>query len=138
MNVLTYNNGLLYQVSREDGSTGTVSDGFGAPSDALPVIDGDLMFFGYQKGGLGAINLKTGALEFNDNLDGKLILTAFTACSGKAPPDYEKFQFLYFGTSDEVVKYDVIGREIVWTKNTKSIPSLGAPVVDNWQQVLVR
>ena len=66
-------------MSREDGSTGTVSESFGPPSDALPVIDGDFMFFGYQKGGLGAIDLKSGTLAFSDNLDGKLILTAFTA-----------------------------------------------------------
>lgn len=142
INVLTYNNGYLYQYDRETGQATEPEPAkaeFTAPSDAFPVLDqkDNILYFGFQTGGLGAINLATHTLEFQDELDKSLILTAMTLCAGQMAPDYEEFKTLYFGTQEEVVKYDVLERKIVWKKDMKAIPSLGAPVLDNWGQLIV-
>ena len=143
INVLTYNNGYLYQYDRETGQATEPEPAkaeFTAPSDAFPVLDqkDNILYFGFQTGGLGAINLATHTLEFQDDLDKSLILTAMTLCAGQMAPDYEEFKALYFGTQEEVVKYDVLERKLVWKKDMKAIPSLGAPVLDNWGQLIVR
>ena len=143
LNILTYNTGFLYQFDPEDGETDEEDMGekgeYKAPSDGFPVFDNrdGILFFGYQTGGLAGINTETYELDLEDDLDGKLILTAMTLCSGQGAPDYEPFKDLYFGTQDEVVKYDVLAKEIVWVKSLKDIPALGAPVLDNWGQLLV-
>jgi len=126
--VLTYNHGFLYEYDRITGASRMpYKTGIAAPSDAYPTIDTERkkLYFGLQSGGIGQINLINRSLQFTDALDGRRVLTALTLCTDK------KVQVLYFGTSDEIIKYDVIREAIIWEKKCDSMPGAGAPVVDH-------
>ena len=90
------------------------------------------MYFGLQEGGIGQINLENRKLEFSDSLGGRRILSGITLCS------YETGDFLYFGTKNDFVKFDLGAKEVSWTKKLKSTAGLVAPLVDDRQNVLFR
>ena len=46
----------------------------------------------------GAINLENRKLDFTDEINGRLILTALTLCTGQWGNNYEEKNWLYFGT----------------------------------------
>lgn len=133
--VLTFNHGFLYEYDRITGASRMpYKTGMAEPSDAFPAIDlgHKKMYFGLQAGGIGQINLENRKLDFTDPLDGRRILTAITLCSDKTN------QELYFGTKDEIVKYDMGKRKLSWAVKFDSMPGAGAPVLDNTGSLLVR
>merc|ERR1711990_22920 len=129
------------------------------PSDSHPILDNrkKLIYFGLQKGGFGVLNLENRKLEFQDEINNRLILTALTLCTGQWGLQYKDMNTLYFGTRrcstirvpsqhnpdrtqtkciDEMVRYDLDAADIVWATELDSTAAAGAPIIDRWGQVL--
>lgn len=157
---LSYNTGFLFEYDRSKGQPKIpFKTEYDSPSDSFPIFDfkKKMLYFGMQKAGFGAINLENRNLDFTDEINGRLILTALTLCNGQWGNNYEEKNWLYFGTRrcstiripnaqnpkktntkciDEMVKYDLNLTDIVWATEIDSTASAGAPVIDKWGQVL--
>ena len=71
-----------------------------SPSDSFPVMDARkrLLYFARQDSGIGVLNLDTRKVDMVDEMNGRLILTGITLCSGQWGSSYEDKNWLYFGT----------------------------------------
>jgi len=159
--LFSYNQGILYELIRSTGQRKLPNDGhkIETPSDSFPVLDSrkSVLYFARQESGLGVLNLKTRNVDYVDEMNGRLILTAITLCTGQWGDDYQDKNWLYFGTRrcqvkdtptkknpkqvdsqcyDEMVKYDMDEGDLVWATMLESTAAAGAPVVDNWGQVI--
>jgi len=159
--LLSYNEGILYEIVRETGQRKLPTDGhkIETPSDSFPILDArkGIVYFARQESGIAVLNLNTRHVDFFDEMNGRLILTAITLCSGQWGNDYVDKNWLYFGTRrctvkdkptqknpkhvesqcyDEMVKYDMDKGDIVWATELDSTAAAGAPVIDNWGQVI--
>lgn len=98
----SYNKGILYEMVRTTGQRKLPNKGtpIESPSDSFPVMDARkrLLYFARQASGLGVLNLDTRKVDMVDEMNGRLILTGITLCSGQWGSNYEDKNWLYFGT----------------------------------------
>ena len=106
--LLSYNEGILYEIVRETGQRKLPTDGhkIETPSDSFPILDArkGIIYFARQESGIAVLNLNTRHVDFFDEMNGRLILTAITLCSGQWGNDYVDKNWLYFGTRRCTVK----------------------------------
>lgn len=100
--LFSYNQGILYELVRSTGQRKLPNEGhkIETPSDSFPVLDArkSILYFARQESGIGVLNLKTRKVDYLDEMNGRLILTAITLCTGQWGDDYVDKNWLYFGT----------------------------------------
>jgi len=113
-------------------------------SDGYPALDAHngFLYAGHAEGGIFSANLdesdeaKNFGVEWEDELENQQAFSSILHCEGESD-EMKAINFMVFASENDLIKYDVEEKEVVWKIPIPAASSMTSPVMDAWWRILV-
>ncbi len=81
--------------------------------------------------------MKNSFKEWEDELENQQAFSSILHCEGESD-EMKAINFMVFASENDLIKYDVEEKEVVWKIPIPAASSMTSPVMDAWWRILVR